>query len=59
LSCNCRLAGPVPLLCIPPCWIDLIGSAERRLTPLHAGMVRPYRGRLPLRNWNGAGYPLV
>src|SRR6266852_1462521 len=59
LSCNCRLAGPVPLLCIPSCWIDLIGSAERRLTPLHAGMVRPYRGRLPLRNWNGAGYPLV
>jgi hypothetical protein len=41
------------------CWIDLIGSAERRLTPLHAGMVRPYRGRLPLRDWNGAGYPLV
>ena len=59
LSCDCRLAGPVPLLCIPSCWIDLIGSAERRLTPLHAGMVRPYRGRLPLRNWNGAGYPLV
>src|SRR6267142_1320500 len=50
--------GPVPLLCIPSCWIDLIGSAERRLTPLHAGMVRPYQGRLP-RNWNGGGYPLV
>jgi hypothetical protein len=45
--------------CTPSCWIDLIGSAERRPTPLHAGMVRPYRGRLPLRNWNGAGYPLV
>jgi hypothetical protein len=51
--------GPVPLLCIPSCWIGLTDSAERRLTPLHAGMVRPYRGRLPLRNWNGAGYPLV
>jgi hypothetical protein len=46
LSCNCRLAGSVPLLCIPSCSIDLIGSAERRLRPLHAGIVRPYRGRL-------------
>ena len=42
--------------CIPS---SLIGSAERRLRPLHAGMVRSYRGRFPLRNWNGAGHPLV
>lgn len=34
LSCNCRLAGPVPLLSIPSCSIDLIGNAGRRLTAL-------------------------
>ncbi len=46
LSCNCRLVGPVPLLCIPLATSTLIGSTQRRLTPLHAGMAKRYRGRL-------------
>jgi hypothetical protein len=40
---------------IPCCWIDWTGSAERRLTLLRAGMVWPYRGRIPLCNWNRSG----
>src|SRR5260370_3456989 len=46
LSCNCRLVGPVPLLCIPLATSTLIVTTQRRLTPLHPGMAKRYRGRL-------------
>src|SRR5206468_5702759 len=48
LSCNCRLAGPVPLLCIPVARTILISSTRCRLTPLRIGIAEAYRGRLTL-----------
>src|ERR1700684_1220213 len=46
LSCNCRLARPVPLLCT----LHLEIAPGTWFTPLHAGMKRPHEGRFGLVN---------